>query len=53
MDVDGTVNMVDIELMSSEWLSDGSTADIEPVGGDGVVNFLDFAVLAANWGQSI
>jgi beta-glucanase (GH16 family) len=53
LNIDGTVNIVDIELMSSEWLSSGSTADIEPVGGDGVVDFLDFAVLAANWGQSI
>jgi beta-glucanase (GH16 family) len=53
LDINGTVNILDIELMSSEWLSDGSTADIEPVGGDGVVDFRDFAVLAVNWGQSI
>jgi hypothetical protein len=53
LNVDGTVNIVDIDLMSSEWLSGGSTADIEPVSGDGVVNLRDFAVLAASWGQSI
>jgi hypothetical protein len=53
LNVDGTVGIIDIYQMSSEWLSGGSTADIEPVGGDGVVNFWDFAVLAASWGQSI
>lgn len=53
LNVDGTVNIDDIDLMSRGWLSGQSAADIEPVGGDGVVNFLDFAVLAASWGQSI
>jgi len=53
LNIDGTVDIVDIDQMSSEWLSSGVSADIEPAGGDGVVNFLDFAVLAASWGQSI
>ena len=53
LNVDGTVDIVDIDQMSSEWLSSGVSADIEPVSGDGVVDFLDFAVLASNWGQSI
>jgi beta-glucanase (GH16 family) len=53
LDVDGTVDIADVSIMASEWLSTGTVADIEPVGGDGAVNLKDFAVLASNWGQSI
>jgi len=53
LNVDGTVNIADIDLMSRDWLSGSSTADIEPVSGDGVVDFRDFAILASKWGQSI
>ncbi len=53
LDVDGTVDSVDVGIMAGEWLSSGVLADIEPVGGDGTVNIKDFAVLASNWGQSI
>jgi hypothetical protein len=53
LDVDGTVDIADIDWMSDEWLSSGILSDIEPPGGDGIVDFLDFAVLASNWGQSI
>nr|MBC8378862.1 carbohydrate-binding protein [Planctomycetota bacterium] len=53
LDVDGTVDIDDVGIMAGEWLSSGVLADIEPAGGDGIVNLQDFAVLASNWGQSI
>ncbi len=53
LNVDGTVDIDDVDIMADEWLKSGVLADIEPVGGNGVVDFLDFAVLAASWGQSI
>ena len=39
--------------MAGEWLGTPEQADIEPDGGDGIVNFEDFAVLAANWALRI
>ena len=53
LDVDGTVDSVDLIMMADEWLTSGVLADIEPAGGDGIVNLQDFAVLASNWGRSI
>jgi hypothetical protein len=51
--VDGPVEIGDNAIMAGEWLGTPVLADIEPDGGDGVVNFADFAVLAANWALSI
>ena len=53
LNIDGTVDIVDIDWMSDEWLSSGISSDIEPAGGDGLVNLQDLAVLASNWGRSI
>ncbi|MCJ7692279.1 MAG: hypothetical protein MUO22_02535, partial [Sedimentisphaerales bacterium] len=53
LDGDGTVDIFDVRIMAGEWQSAGVLADIEPVGGDGTVNFRDFASLAFNWLQSI
>ncbi len=53
LDVDGTVDVVDLGIMAGEWRTSGVLADIEPAGGDGIVNLEDFAVLASNWGRSI
>jgi beta-glucanase (GH16 family) len=53
LNTDGTVDLADVDIMASEWLTGGVSADIEPVGGDGAVNLKDFMVLAANWGLSI
>jgi beta-glucanase (GH16 family) len=50
LNTDGSVDIEDVDIMALEWLGTPVQADIEPVGGDGVVNFADFAVLAANWG---
>ena len=46
---DGVVDLYDLGIMRDEWLTSGTTADIEPDGGDGIVDFKDFAVLAADW----
>jgi beta-glucosidase len=53
LDGDGSVDIFDLRIMADEWQIAGVSADIEPVGGDGAVNFRDFAVLALNWLQSI
>jgi beta-glucanase (GH16 family) len=53
LDVDGTVDGVDLCMMADEWLSSPVLADIEPLGGDGKVNLNDFAVLASNWGRNL
>ncbi|MHC4784057.1 MAG: carbohydrate-binding protein, partial [Planctomycetota bacterium] len=53
LDISGTVDIADVEIMAGEWLTAGTVADIEPIGGDNWVDFRDFAVLASNWGQSI
>jgi hypothetical protein len=44
--------------MASEWATAGTQADVGPIdmngdGGDGWVDFSDFAVLASDWQKSI
>lgn len=48
---DGKVNYEDLKIMTDQWLQPPGTpsADIAPSPIDGIVNFLDFAVLAGNW----
>ena len=53
LDVDGTVDSDDLDIMAGEWQSSGVLADIEPIGGDGTVNLKDLAVLASNWGRNM
>jgi hypothetical protein len=53
LDVDGTIDTDDLDIMADEWLTGGVLADIEPIGKDGIVNLLDLAVLASDWGRSI
>jgi hypothetical protein len=43
---DCAVNRADVKVMSEQWLSDDTEADIYV---DGVVNFKDFALLAQQW----
>jgi len=45
---DGNVDFDDLYILADNWLGNGS-ADIAPPGGDGVVNFLDFAEFAKYW----
>jgi beta-glucanase (GH16 family) len=53
LDIDGTINSDDLDIMAQEWLTGGVLADIEPIGGDDTVNLMDLAVLASDWGRSI
>jgi hypothetical protein len=53
LDNDGDVDLVDLQTMTGEWLTAGTLADIEPIGGDGWVDFSDFSVLASDWQKSL
>ncbi len=46
---DGSVDLDDLRTLASNWLGDDPLVDIAPAGGDGIVNFLDFAKFAENW----
>jgi hypothetical protein len=39
----------DLALFAQSWLSNDAEFDIAPDGGDGIVNLLDFSVLAEQW----
>ena len=45
---DCQINAADLGVMADQWLGAGS-ADIAPATPDGIVNLLDFAVIAADW----
>ena len=46
---DGAVNLLDIDILSGNWLTGRPDCDVWPApGGDGAVNLGDFATLAAN-----
>jgi subtilisin family serine protease len=45
----GFVDFEDLEILVSYWLKNEPLVDIAPAGGDGIINFLDFAGLAENW----
>ena len=46
---DGLVDFEDLKILTGVWLLDAPVADIAPLGGDGIVNCLDFAKLAQDW----
>lgn len=46
---DGLVDFKDLAKLSAYWLNYDPLVDIAPVGGDNIVNFLDFAKFAENW----
>jgi hypothetical protein len=48
---DGDVDLFDLGVLAGQWLQSGAglPADIHPVGGDGIVNLKDFAILARYW----
>lgn len=46
---DNKVDINDLAILAGYWLQDNPQADIAPAGGDGIINFLDFAVFAAGW----
>ena len=47
----GSVDFSDLSILSSYWLQNAPTFDIAPSGGDGIINFQDFALLAQNFLQ--
>jgi hypothetical protein len=51
LDFNGLIDVEDLVLFSRQWLKIGVgiSADIAPEPADGIVNYLDFAVLAENW----
>jgi len=53
---DGTVNEVDIQKLASVWLASSSDEDWTEsarydIAPDGIINYLDFRVIASNWLQ--
>lgn len=46
---DGQIDFTDLMIMSDNWLTNHPPADIAPPGGDGIVNFHDFALMAGSW----
>ena len=47
---DGDVDWDDMRTLSTEWLKTGNlSADIPAIGGDGIVNFLDFTKFTKYW----
>ncbi len=55
LDRDCDIDLNDLKLLTDYWLEDEAFVDIwpysdnPPMWGDGIINFLDFAVLAGNW----
>ena len=50
LNYDGLVDFEDLGILSDNWLDYDLLVDIAPEGGDGIINFLDFAKLAAAYG---
>jgi hypothetical protein len=54
--MEGTVDFKDLGILIGQWLQSPGipSADIAPSpNGDGIVNFLDFAVLAQHWLEGV
>jgi hypothetical protein len=53
-DKDGDVDVVDLARLIQFFLTNESSVDIAPVNApDGIVNLLDFAIIAENWGSGM
>jgi hypothetical protein len=48
-DGDGDVDFYDLDNLHIAWLADDVLCDIEPDGGDGIVNLLDYDAMAQDW----
>jgi hypothetical protein len=53
-DFDGQcdVDLGDLGVLCEEWLLEELSVDVWPEGGDGFVNFLDWAIFADGWGDT-
>ncbi len=52
LDQSGEVDCDDLAYMAGVWLTADTLADISPLGGDGIVDLYDFAMLASQWMDS-
>ncbi|MCJ7778358.1 MAG: hypothetical protein MUP16_08605, partial [Sedimentisphaerales bacterium] len=43
------VDFYDLAVLTDQWLLEKLSYDIAPYGGDGIINFLDWAVFANDW----
>jgi hypothetical protein len=48
-DSDCYVDLTDFAIFANQWLLEKLSADIAPGKGDGIVNFIDYAVFADGW----
>jgi PhoPQ-activated pathogenicity-related protein len=48
-DTDCDVDFDDLAILLSHWLSSEPSVDIAALCGDGIINFLDYSLLAAEW----
>jgi serine protease len=46
---DGSADFSDLYILITHWLQNAPAEDIAPAGGDGIINFADFAVFAQGW----
>ena len=46
---DGSVNFKDLRILAGSWLGDDPLIDVAPAGGDGIINFMDFAKCSDSW----
>ena len=52
-DGDCDVDFADLAILCSYWLSSEPSVDISAVRGDGIINFLDYALFSAEWKPAI
>jgi serine protease len=48
-DYSGLLEFDDLARLAGYWLENEPSVDIAPQGGDGIIDFLDFAIFAQNW----
>ncbi|MHC4336176.1 MAG: S8 family peptidase, partial [Planctomycetota bacterium] len=48
-DYSGSLESDDLARLVGYWLENEPSVDIAPQGGDGIIDFLDFAIFAQNW----
>jgi len=49
---DGTVNILDLSTMATNWSNSGMSPSQGDANGDGTVNILDLSILATQWGTN-
>ena len=49
---DDDVDLADFVVLAAQWRLEKLSWDVGPNGGDGIVNFLDWSVLAGGWGDT-